>query len=70
MVSRTLLESTTTRILVIQLLVQQLGEEKTRAFNDKAYKNALDKSKSKIEDLTEIMYNLGGGSHDELMEKD
>ena len=70
MVSRTLLESTTTRILVIQLLAQKLGEEKTRAFNELAYKDALAKSKSKIEDLTEIMYNLGGGSHDELMEKD
>lgn len=70
MVSRTLLESTTNRILILQLLAHHLGEEKARAFNELAYKNALVKSKSKVEDLAEIMYNLGGGSHDELMQKD
>ena len=70
MVSRTLLESTTTRALVIQVLVQQIGADKARDYNQRAYRDALVQSKSKIEDLTEIMYNLGGGSHDELMEKD
>lgn len=60
LISRTLLESTTSRILIAQSLGQQLGKEKAIAFNNQAYKNAIEKSKEKIVELDEIMNTIAG----------
>jgi len=58
MVSRTLLESITTRSLVVQLLVQEIGKEKTQEFSKLAYQDAIKRSKIRIEELEEIMQHL------------
>ena len=64
LLARTLIESMTDRILTLQLLGHYLGEDKARAFNEMAYKNAITNMKKPVQELEEVIQNVAGTNTD------
>ena len=63
LLARTLLESMTNRVLMLQLLGHHLGEEKARAFNQLAYQNSVKNSKKTVVELEEVLLSVVGKAH-------
>lgn len=60
LLARTLIESMTNRVLMLQLLGHHLGEDKARAFNELAYQNAIKNMKKPVQELEEVIQNVAG----------
>ncbi len=69
MLARTMLEAMTSRALTIQLVAQNLGADKARAYNQKAYGDALQNSKKRIADLEEIIQTIATSQSEETQQK-
>lgn len=63
LLARTLLESMTNRVLMLQLLGHHLGEDKARAFNQLAYQNSVKNSKKPVVELEEVLLSVAGKAH-------
>ena len=60
LVARNLIEATTNRILMLNLLGHHLGEDKARAFNELAYQNSIKNMKKPVRELEEVIQNVAG----------
>jgi len=60
LLARTLLESMTNRVLMLQLLGHHLGEDKARAFNQLAYQNSVKNMKKPFAELEEVLLSVAG----------
>ena len=60
LLARNLIEASTNRILMLQLLGHHLGEDKARAFNELAYRNSIKNMKKPVRELEEVIQNVAG----------